>query len=75
MCVDTNSKKVTKIISDIDRKGMWSVLDVSHDIIVAQFSTPNSPPQLVSFIYFSSSQHATSPSLTMISTKFHANTS
>lgn len=48
MSVDTNSKEVTKITSDPERKGVWSVLDVSCDIIVAQFSTPNSPPQLVS---------------------------
>lgn len=52
MCVDTNTKVVTRITSDIDRKGVWSVLDVSHDIIVAQFSTPNSPPQLVSLFFF-----------------------
>ena len=61
MCVDTNSMKVTKVTSNTDRKGVWSVLDVSCDIIVAQFSNPNSPPQLVSFQH-----HATSPSLTVI---------
>ena len=52
MCVDTNSKKVTRIASDVDRKGVWSVLDVLNDVIVAQFSNPNSPPQLVSFNYY-----------------------
>lgn len=50
ICVDTNTKEVTKVTSDVDMKGVWSVLDVSHNIIVAEFSTPNSPPQLVSFI-------------------------
>ena len=52
MCVDTNSKKVTRIASDVDRKGVWSVLDVSNDVIVAQFSNPYSPPQLVSFNFY-----------------------
>ena len=47
-CVDVGSKKVTKVIDGGDRKGAWSVLDVSDDIIVATFSTPNTPPQLVS---------------------------
>lgn len=43
MCVDTNSKKVTRIASDVDRKGVWSVLDVSNDVIVAQFSKFSTP--------------------------------
>ena len=47
-CVDVISKKVTKMVTGDDQKGAWTVLDVSHDLIVAQFSTPNSPPQLVS---------------------------
>ena len=46
-CTDINTRKVTKVKCDDDRKGAWTVLDVSHDIIVAQFSTPNTPPQLV----------------------------
>lgn len=50
MCVDTNSKEVTRIASEVDKKGMWSVLDVSNDVVVAQFSNPNSPPQLVNLL-------------------------
>ena len=57
MCVDTNTKEVTRITSDVNRKGVWSVLDVSHDVIVAQFSTPNCPPQLVSFNIIFSHSH------------------
>ena len=48
-CVNVGSKKVTKVIDERNRKGAWSVLDVSDDIIVAAFSTPNTPPQLVSY--------------------------
>jgi hypothetical protein len=50
MCVDTNTKKVSRIASagDVDRKGVWYVVDVLHDVVVAHFSNPNSPPQLVS---------------------------
>ena len=46
-CVDIGTKKVTKVTSSHDQQGAWLVLDVSHDLIVAQFSTPTSPPQLV----------------------------
>ena len=28
-------------------KGAWTVLDVSHDLVVAQFASPNIPPKLV----------------------------
>lgn len=48
-CTDVGARKVTKVTSGEDRKGAWSVLDVSHDIIVAQFSTPNTAPQLVRY--------------------------
>lgn len=48
-CVNVGSKKVTKVVDEGNRKGAWSVLDVSDDIIVAAFSTPNTPPQLVSY--------------------------
>ena len=44
-CLDVINKKVTKVTST---GGTWLVLDVSHDLIVAQFSTPTTPPQLVS---------------------------
>lgn len=43
--VDVCNKKVTKVTS---AGGTWLVMDVSHDLIVAQFSTPATPPQLVS---------------------------
>ena len=28
-------------------KGAWSVLDISHDLVVAQFASPNMAPKLV----------------------------
>lgn len=40
-------KKVTAAAGEEERKGAWTVLDVSCDLIVAQFSDPNTPPQLV----------------------------
>ena len=46
--VDVATKEVTKVVDSDGRKGAWLVLDVSHDIVVAQFSTPDTPPQLVS---------------------------
>lgn len=47
-CADIETKKVTKVTSGHNQQGAWLVLDVSHDLVVAQFSTPTSPPQLVS---------------------------
>ena len=44
---DVDAKKVNKVNDDKEQKGAWTVLDVSHDLVVAQFSTPNSPPRLV----------------------------
>lgn len=44
---DTDAKEVKKVTAAGEWKGAWTVLDVSHDLIVAQFSTPNVPPQLV----------------------------
>lgn len=50
---DTDAKKVKKVTTaaggegEGERKGAWSVLDVSCDLVVAQFSSPNTPPQLV----------------------------
>jgi hypothetical protein len=47
---DTDAKEVKKVTTDggeEERKGAWTVLDVSCDLVVAQFSTPNTPPQLV----------------------------
>ena len=43
---DTDAKKVRKVEEKV-KQGAWSVLDVSHDLIVAQYSAPNTPPQLV----------------------------
>ena len=40
-------KKVTAAAGEEERKGAWTVLDVSCDLVVAQFSDPNTPPQLV----------------------------
>ena len=47
-CVDVIKKSVTRI-SGTENKGAWSVLDVSHDLIVAQFGSLTTSPQLVCF--------------------------
>lgn len=49
---DTDAKEVKKVTNaggdgEEERKGAWTVLDVSCDLVVAQFSNPNTPPQLV----------------------------
>ena len=54
---DTDAREVKKVTATAakggegegegERKGAWSVLDVSCDLVVAQFSSPNTPPQLV----------------------------
>ena len=44
--VQTESSKVTRI-SDEKKKGTWVVLDVSCDLVLAQFSNPNTTPELV----------------------------
>ena len=53
---NTDTKEVKKVTAggrgEEERKGAWTVLDVSHDLIVAQFSTPNLPPQLVRQIIY-----------------------
>ena len=30
-----------------DKKGAWSVIDVSHDLVLAQYASPNCTPKLV----------------------------
>ena len=48
---DVDAKEVKKVTTvgdgEEERKGAWTVLDVSCDLVVVQFSTPNIPPQLV----------------------------
>ena len=46
--VDTSTGSVSDVSGD-DRKGAWHVLDVSCDLVVAQFSSLNTTPQLVRF--------------------------
>ena len=47
-CVDVVHKEVKKISAVGRKPGAWSILDVHDNIIVAGYSSPNSPPQLVS---------------------------
>ena len=35
-------------VTGVGEKGAWSVLDVAHDLVVAQFASPNTAPKLVS---------------------------
>lgn len=51
--VQTESAKVTRIY-DESKKGAWLVLDVSCDLVLAQFSNPNTLPQLVMVVHFCS---------------------
>ena len=44
--VDITSGIVTDV-SGQDRKGAWLVMDVSHDLVVAQFASLNTCPKLV----------------------------
>ena len=44
-CVDTTSGSVTNVSGP--NKGAWVVLDVFNDVVVAQFASLNTCPQLV----------------------------
>ena len=44
--VDTSTGSVSDVSGE-DRKGAWLVLDVSSDLVVAQFAALNTSPQLV----------------------------
>ncbi len=45
--VDTQGSKVNRVI-DENRRGTWTVFDVTSDLVVAQFASPSTAPQLVS---------------------------
>ena len=47
--VHTESSKVTRVVDD-SRRGTWTVLDVTSDLVVAQFANPCTAPQLVSVL-------------------------
>ncbi len=49
-CVDVTTGTVTNV-SEPTKKGAWLVLDVSHDLIVAQFASLNECPKLVRLLY------------------------
>ncbi|XP_064401064.1 acylamino-acid-releasing enzyme-like isoform X2 [Halichondria panicea] len=44
--VHTESSKVTRVV-DGSRRGTWTVLDVTSDLVVAQFANPCTAPQLL----------------------------
>ena len=46
--VEVEGGTVHRVTGGEGEKGTWTVLDVSHNLIVAQFATPNTPPKLVS---------------------------
>ena len=46
LCVDVESGSVQRVTGE-GMRGAWTVLDVTNDLIVAQFATPNTPPKLV----------------------------
>ena len=48
LCVEVEGGTVHRMTGGEGEQGAWTVLDVSHDLIVAQFATPNTPPKLVS---------------------------
>jgi len=48
LCVEVEGGTVHRMTGGEGERGAWTVLDVSHDLIVAQFATPNTPPKLVS---------------------------
>ncbi len=47
MLIDTQGSKVSRVV-DESRRGTWTVFDVTSDLVVAQFASPCTAPQLVS---------------------------
>ena len=45
VCVEVEGGGVHRVMGE---KGTWTVLDVAHGLVVAQFASPSTPPKLVS---------------------------
>lgn len=45
VCVEVEGGGVHRVTGE---KGTWTVLDVAHGLVVAQFASPSTPPKLVS---------------------------
>ena len=48
VCVEVEGGGVHRVTEGQGEKGTWTVLDVAHGLVVAQFASPSTPPKLVS---------------------------
>ena len=48
VCVEMEGGGVHRVTEGQGEKGTWTVLDVAHGLVVAQFASPSTPPKLVS---------------------------
>lgn len=64
VCVEVEGGGMHRVMGE---KGTWTVLDVAHGLVVAQFASPSTPPKLVSGRLPRCSSQCVQPSLCLSS--------